>query len=61
MAVDSNGRLAEPGSKGMNGSVNVSKPKPAKKQKSFSIFSTISRYAFSIATNISELNLLPGF
>jgi hypothetical protein len=63
MAGDSNGRVAEPGSKGMNGNVDVSKPKPAKakKQKSFSPFSAISRYGFPIATTISGNNFLLGF
>ncbi|KUJ19218.1 uncharacterized protein LY89DRAFT_484618 [Mollisia scopiformis] len=43
MAVDSNGRLVEPGHKGMNGHATASRSKPAKKQQSFSVFSTISR------------------
>jgi hypothetical protein len=44
MAVDSNGKLAEPGKKVMNGHVKTPKPKPAKKQNGFSILSAISRY-----------------
>jgi hypothetical protein len=48
MAVDSNGKLAEPGKKGMNGHAKGPKPKPVvkKPKSSFSLFSTISRYAF---------------
>jgi hypothetical protein len=45
MAVDSNGRLAEPGHKGMNGHAKAPKPKPALKKKGgFSLFSMIARY-----------------
>jgi hypothetical protein len=45
MAVDSNGRLAELGLKGMNGHAKAPlKSKTTKKQKGFSIVSTISRY-----------------
>jgi len=47
MAVESNGRLPEPGQKGMNGHTKAPRiSTPVKKQKGFSIFSTISRYFF---------------
>lgn len=43
MAVESNGRLVEPAHKGMNGYASVPRSKAAKSQKSFSIFSTVTR------------------
>lgn len=43
MAAESNGRVAEPGQKGMNGSVKAPLSKPVKTAKGFSLFSTISR------------------
>lgn len=49
MAADSNGKLVEPGQKGMNGHATAPRAKAARKQKGFSIFSTVSRYDESLA------------
>jgi hypothetical protein len=53
MAVEGNGRLAEPGQKGMNGHAIAPRSKTAKKQKGFSIFSMISRYV-QLKTSINS-------
>lgn len=62
MAADSNGRLVEPGQKGMNGMnghanghATTPRSKPVKKQKGFSLFSTISRYDSYKPTTIMKL------
>jgi hypothetical protein len=63
MAVDSNGKLAEPGKnlKATNGHAKTSRPKPIKKQKSFSIISTISRFVGEGEPAISTSNCYLGF
>jgi len=47
MAVESNGRLPEPGQKGMNGHAISPRSKAAKEQMGFRIFSIIPRYDYS--------------
>jgi hypothetical protein len=62
MAVESNGRLVEPGQNGSNGSVVPLRSKAAKKQKGgFSIISIISRYAIFIFSVLAETNTLQDF
>jgi hypothetical protein len=58
MAADSNGRLVEPGLKGMNGHATTPKSKPVKKQKGFSLFSTIFRY--DPCKSITTMKLIIG-
>lgn len=58
MAVEGNGRAAEPGQKGINGHAVVPRSKSAKKQKGFSLFSIISRYAPLSYFTLDEANSL---
>ncbi|KAF8861357.1 hypothetical protein BDZ45DRAFT_800082 [Acephala macrosclerotiorum] len=64
MAAESNGKAVEPGQKGMNGHATAPRAKLVKKQKGFSIVSTISRLLtwYSIITIVfrcpSTINLL---
>jgi hypothetical protein len=54
MSADSNGRLAEPGQKGMNGHVKAPFSKPVKKAKGFSLFSTISRQVSALINSFAN-------
>ena len=63
MAVESNGKLPEPGQKAMNGHAIAPRSKTAKKRKGSSLFSFISRYIElqSMVENYANTNLSLDF